>query len=108
MDGNRRLIALVPGLLAVLAIFFSQYVAWTPVANAWVEGPQGRYFLPVTPLLILVFRRPRWFPNVPHTQSYFVGAVGLISGLVTIRSLVQGSYVTGTATFEKIVGYLFP
>ncbi len=43
----------------VLGIYLSQYLSWTIVGNPTVQGPSGRYLLPVLPLLALslpVFR----------------------------------------------------
>ena len=36
---------------AVLLIFIALYVAWTPVRAYFVEGVQGRYFIPAMPML---------------------------------------------------------
>ena len=36
------------------AMFGAQYLSWTPVGGGVVEGMQGRYLLPLLPLLILV------------------------------------------------------
>ena len=35
----------------VLGIYLSQYLSWTEVGGDHVEGPQGRYFLPLVPVL---------------------------------------------------------
>jgi hypothetical protein len=43
----------------VLGIYLSQYLSWTLVGNPTVQGPSGRYLLPILPLLTLslpVFR----------------------------------------------------
>ncbi len=37
----------------VLGIYLSQYLSWTLVGSATVQGPSGRYFLPILPLLAL-------------------------------------------------------
>jgi hypothetical protein len=44
-------------LAAVWAIYLSQYLAWTNVGMARIEGPTGRYLLPVVPLLALALPR---------------------------------------------------
>ena len=36
----------------VAAVFISQYLVWTPVCSAALEGVQGRYFIPLIPLAI--------------------------------------------------------
>lgn len=35
----------------VLGIYLSQYLSWTLVGNATVQGPSGRYLLPILPFL---------------------------------------------------------
>lgn len=42
---------LLAAVLCVLAIYLSQYLVWTPVGKASVDGPSGRYLLPVLPFL---------------------------------------------------------
>jgi len=59
-------------LLSSLWVFTSQYLVWTPVGAAVIEGVQGRYFIPFAPLFFLLFynrrfdtgryiRRVHWF-----------------------------------------------
>lgn len=45
-------------VLAWLAIYISQYFAWTPIGEAYIWGPQGRYFLPLIPVLAVAL--PSW------------------------------------------------
>jgi uncharacterized membrane protein len=42
-----------------LGIYLSQYLIWTHVGQAWIEGPQGRYLLPLVPLAALAVPRVR-------------------------------------------------
>ncbi|TWB42515.1 DUF2142 domain-containing protein [Nitrospirillum pindoramense] len=51
------LLALAAGV-AVEGIFLSQNLTWTNVGWPTVDGPQGRYFLPLFPLFILALPRP--------------------------------------------------
>jgi uncharacterized membrane protein len=43
-------------ILSASAILTSQYMWWTPLANSWIEGPQGRYFIPLLPMFFLLLR----------------------------------------------------
>ena len=58
-SGERRgsLAGFALGLAAaaacVLGIYLSQYLSWTPVGEATVQGPSGRYFLPILPFFAL-------------------------------------------------------
>jgi uncharacterized membrane protein len=48
-----RASALAAFAASVGMVFASLYLTWTPVGNAIVEGVQGRYFLPLAPILAL-------------------------------------------------------
>jgi len=60
------LLLLAGALAAIWAVYISQYLTWTNVGNTLIEGPTGRYFLPVAPLLALALaplagrRMPDW------------------------------------------------
>ncbi len=48
-----RLFALALTVALFFAVSISQYVAWTPPGVAYVDGIQGRYFLPLALVLLL-------------------------------------------------------
>jgi uncharacterized membrane protein len=60
---------LIAGALAcVEAVYVSQYLVWTHVGLERIDGPQGRYFLPMVPLLALAL--PRFaVPGAPWLRS---------------------------------------
>lgn len=45
-------------IASVLALFLAS-LTWTPIGSSTIQGIQGRYFLPLLPLLMLVLRTPR-------------------------------------------------
>ncbi|HKR47017.1 MAG TPA: DUF2142 domain-containing protein [Paraburkholderia sp.] len=49
-----RLIVALALLTSIAMIFGALYVSWTPVGRRVVDGVQGRYFLPLLPLLALL------------------------------------------------------
>jgi len=52
-------LGIVASAACVLGIYLSQYLSWTLVGNPTVQGPSGRYLLPILPFLALslpVFR----------------------------------------------------
>lgn len=51
---HRALFVIIFGL-AVLLSMLAMLVSWTTVDSVFIEGVQGRYFLPVLPLLLLAF-----------------------------------------------------
>ncbi len=46
-------LGVVAAAACVLGIYLSQYLSWTVVGNATVQGPSGRYLLPILPFLAL-------------------------------------------------------
>jgi uncharacterized membrane protein len=63
VTGRQRAIALAIVSLLAVVIPASQYATWTPYRAEMIEGTQGRYFLPVAPLVVWILhrtgRRPR-------------------------------------------------
>lgn len=47
--------AALVGAMIMLGIFFAMYAMFNPVSGQWVEGVQGRYFVPFIILLIMPF-----------------------------------------------------
>lgn len=54
-----RVLALLVFVVMAAAIQLSQYLSWTAVGAAHIEGVQGRYFLPVVPLLLIALASRR-------------------------------------------------
>ena len=58
-----------------VAIMFSMYLGWTFVTEDTIQGVQGRYFLPVLPLLLLAMRSEAIVARI-HTMPYISMAIG--------------------------------
>jgi uncharacterized membrane protein len=52
LSGRTNFILILIFALTFLAVYASLYLQWTPVGEDTIIGVQGRYFLPVLPLLI--------------------------------------------------------
>lgn len=48
-----RMLSLFIFLVSVILVFSSLYAGWTPVGNTYVQGVQGRYFIPIFPLILM-------------------------------------------------------
>ena len=46
-------------VLIVWAVYLSQYLTWSTIGLSYIEGPTGRYLLPVVPLIALALPRLR-------------------------------------------------
>ena len=78
---------------AVLAIFDGQYLSWTPIGSATIDGVQGRYFVPLLPFLGLALpafdlRGGDAIRQVLRLPTALAG----LAGLVVIPALVVATY----------------
>jgi uncharacterized membrane protein len=102
IDGNNTLRLSIRAKSIIAAIFLASlalttiphYIIWTPVGAALIKGPQGRYFIPIAPLALLLFyntalAHPRARTLLPLILPTFV----CISLMVTIYTLIQRYYV---------------
>lgn len=69
------------GMLCVLGIYLSQYLVWTPVGKASVDGPSGRYLLPVLPFLAT---------SLPQSALPFGGILRAACLMLPIAAAVAG------------------
>jgi hypothetical protein len=86
--------AAVPGMIlgSVLFIYLTLYVTWTPVGAVLIEGVQGRYFLPLVPILILAM--PRFHPllRLPRVLWVIVPVTALCAGLIATPLVILRAY----------------
>lgn len=52
----------------IFLIYLLSYFTWTPVGQASIEGIQGRYFIPIAPLLFLLFYNRKFFLNIHDSK----------------------------------------
>lgn len=60
---NQKLISTVVFILAFIAVCALVYIPWTPVGQNIIDGIQGRYFIPILPLIFLLLYKIRDFGN---------------------------------------------
>jgi uncharacterized membrane protein len=72
----QRLATMSVVVATAFGIALSQYLVWTIVGAPYIEGIQGRYFLPIVPLVIgAVAVRTRWRVR----ETYLVAMSGLLA-----------------------------
>jgi len=68
----------------LFVVELSQYLFWTPVGADFLEGVQGRYWIPILPMALIVISRPsaapRWLP-------YAVAAVSIAANIAAFVAL---------------------
>lgn len=67
-----------------LAVMLSMAVSWTPTSAATIQGVQGRYILPVLPLLLFAFRSRR-LVALGDSFGIILIAVSLLNALFMTR-----------------------
>lgn len=81
-----RLILLTAILVACLLVFLSMHIFWGPAGMRYIEGVQGRYFLPVIPFLIALLYLQH--QELPDWKTYALGAIFLFNLGVTLHYLI--------------------
>jgi uncharacterized membrane protein len=93
-------------LVTVEAIYLSQYVAWTPVGAERIEGTQGRYFVPLIPLVAVALppfalssgamtRGARTTGTMTRGAGLLALAVAGAISIFVIPAMVVGFYYLG-------------
>lgn len=78
-------------LAAILLIFLLEYLSWTALGAGFVDGVQGRYFLPIALFLpCLLPALPAW---ACRTLLVPVMAFPALSIAITVHSLVLRYYL---------------
>jgi len=73
-------------------IFLTQYMTWTPVGAARVDGVQGRYFIPMLPILLLLLGRWQILPPRFNWISWIAPLAALIVSDAVIPGLIASNY----------------
>lgn len=90
-----RLLALACIVGAILTVYIGQYLTWTPVGAAVLDGFQGRYLLPALPFLAFATPQMRlsdtaakWLPRLGCGAA----AAAAAAGCAVIPTLVLATY----------------
>jgi len=78
-------------LLSVLLIFVGLYIPWTRACFTYVEGVQGRYFLPVLLPLILILEKNKFYYDIKNKNSRLMYLIVLMYIPVYINTI--SSYI---------------
>lgn len=57
IKANKDILIIVISILGtILLIFTALYLTWTPVGNTLIDGVQGRYFIPIIPIIMIFIK----------------------------------------------------
>jgi uncharacterized membrane protein len=96
--GGRSGGRLVPpaAVIAILGsaelIFLALYVTWTPVGMARIDGIQGRYFIPLLPMLLFAVPGGLAWPRGPAWIWWVAPLAAILATDVTIPRLIAAHF----------------
>lgn len=79
-----RLLFTAASLICLWLIVVSQYLSWTNVGEDRVFGPQGRYLLPLAPMLVLAFAGE---PSEDWAIRRWAAALPVLAAVVDLAAL---------------------
>jgi uncharacterized membrane protein len=90
LDAKRRATALVIVVGTIVGIVTSQYLTWTVICSDRIDGVQGRYFLPLLPvmLMLLALPAPRW-----RISAKTISLVSIVANLFAFVAVVRRYYL---------------
>jgi len=86
---KNKLLFLLVVIITIVLICTISYLTWTPVGQNTIDGLQGRYFIPILPLVFVLFYNRRL--KIPHHAGVIVTLVALLISFV----------VSNVALYEK-------
>lgn len=93
--GKLWLLALFIGNTFILALFF--YISYTELRSPTIEGIQGRYLIPLAPLLFLVLCPRRWRIDLSAKRLHWLLIAFLVLTLtITLRVIIRRYYLPVT------------
>ncbi len=84
-SGATLALLVLAAALALWLVLISQYLSWTNVGDPRIDGPQGRYLLPILPIFALVLRPDAEAGAAPPRRLVRYAAVAVAAlGLVVV------------------------
>lgn len=91
LEKKDKILISIPILISVLLIFVGLYIPWTRACFTYVEGVQGRYFLPILLPLILILEKDKFYYNIKNKNSRLMCLIALIYIPIFINTI--SSYI---------------
>lgn len=80
-------------IFSILLIYLLTYLSWTPVGQEVVEGIQGRYFIPVAPLLFLLLYNRKVLLNIrSSTLGLIIVLFSLFALIISLAVIINRYY----------------
>lgn len=97
---RQKLLILCGFIFLFILVFLMQHLAWGAVGSNTISNLQGRYFIPIFPLLFLLFYRNKFNPQ--NFLKLLISLFSIIS-LTCSAFIIYDRYYTPTEFIEKII-----
>jgi uncharacterized membrane protein len=91
LTGTARAITFVIAIATIAGIAFASYLSWTPACTRAIEGIQGRYLLPIVPVLFAIFSAP--VIKDDRVARFALPAVTLVANSVALFAVASRFYL---------------
>lgn len=81
-SAKQRVYVLLVGIATILLIIVAMYITWTTVGLPYTNGVQGRYFIPVIPLLLLCISMKENYIRFPKIEIIIPIILTVLNGVV--------------------------
>lgn len=88
---RHRIIYLFIAVVIILVVMLAMALAWTPIGYGYIEGVQGRYYIPIILFLLILFYNKKFYLN-EYLNKILVGLTIIMSEL-TIFQLISIIFV---------------
>ncbi len=88
----QKLISFLVASAALFTALLSVYLTWTPVGNKIIDGFQGRYLIPIMPVLVPLFNN-RFISVSGKWKGILVTGYLIIVLSITVRTLIFRYYI---------------
>lgn len=83
---KKRLLFLLISAMVIFATMSVMFISWTPASSSYIQGLQGRYFIPILPLLSMCFNNELIFIRKPIDKVLI--SMGVIINLSILNQII--------------------
>jgi uncharacterized membrane protein len=93
IDLKQKIIILITFVTVFVLICASMYLTGTPVGQNTINNVVGRYFIPIAPLLFLMFYNNKIKFNIEKGYNLIIICIILFSLTIAIYLLITGNFI---------------
>lgn len=90
---NQKIISLITFSLISLLMLAVEYITYTPVGQNVIIGVQGRYFIPIAPMLLLLLYNKKIDYDIEKGLSVVIIIFIIISLIITLFEIIKRFYI---------------